>query len=357
MLLASFAGGLANFGWALALGFSLAVVMLYSLLVVASYPREALSLTVDPRRARAFKGEEVAVEVVLASKWRGSLAEFEVVSVPEGLELAMRGEKNRRTLTAGSRYAGVFSGVKAKMGVVEPMGIFERSEVHRLDLSFEFLPTFLLAKREPVTVSAVILGDYPAGRRGFGQEFHSVEAYTPSSSSRDILWKKLAKTPGEELMARVGEANIPEKLTVCFIEREGVGERGSPRWMDLASEAIARVGLPVISTGTRLRVLHVLGGTMEVAEAKEAEGLANILVGLWTDKGLKEKTMEGPDQADIIVTAEAETTSPETMALVLEKPTVLLAWTQQKKVARGSRVVFFTGHEDVSGLVMRVLSR
>lgn len=357
MVLVSLTGGIADFGWGLALGFALSLVVLASLLVVATFPQEALQLAVSSPRGREFKGGTVSVELFVTSKRGASLAVFDLTSVPDGLDAAITGEGLRRTLEVKSRFAGVFSGLKARVGVLDPLGIFSRSEVHELKFSTEFLPTFLLVRREPLQVSAAILGDYPAGRSGFGQEFYSAQMYAPGSSSRDILWKRQAKSPNGNLMARVGEANIPEKLTVCFVERRGVAERKSPQWMDLASEAIARVGLPVISSGTTLRLLHVLGDSVTVAEAKDAGGLANVLVDIWREDGQREKTGMRPGQADIIVTAEAEISEPETMGLVLQKPSVLLGWGRQKKGARGSSVVFFSGHEDVSGLVARVLSR
>jgi hypothetical protein len=357
MILVSLAGSLASFGWGLALGFALAVVVLVSLVAVVTFPKDALMLSVDSPRGRAFKGEEISAGLNISSKRGASLAQFELAQVPEGLEAAIVGDGAKRRLSVNSRYAGVFSGLKVRVGILDPLGIFARTEVHSVRLSFEFLPTFLLAKKEPMRVSAAILGDFPAGRGGYGQEFYSAEMYTPASSSRDIMWKRQAKLPNDSLMVRVGEANIPEKLTVCFIERLGVEDRRSPRWMDLASEAIARVGLPVVSTGTTLRLLHIVGETEVVAETKDAGGLANILIGLWSEGPPAVGSIESPRQADMIIVAETETASSDVMGLVLDKPSVLLGWGQQKKAARGSNVIFFSGREDVSGLVARVLSR
>ncbi|MDG6902546.1 MAG: hypothetical protein JRM80_11400 [Nitrososphaerota archaeon] len=348
---------MAGFGWGMALGFALAVVTLFSLLRVAAYPREAFALTVNQSRSRAFKGEKASMELLLASGRASPVAELEVVSFPDGLEVAMEGEGPRRVLTATSRYAGVFTGLKVRVGFTEPLALFSRTEVRELELSFEFLPASLLERREPLMVSAAILGDYPAGRRGFGQEFYSVEVYAPSSSSKDILWKRFAKLPGDVLMSRVGEANIPERLTVCFMEPRDKDERRTPRWMDLASEAIARVGLSVISTGTKLRLIHTVDGSSTSAEAKDVGELASALVGLWGDHGPKDRTKDGPASADLIIAPESEASTPEVMGAVMEKPAVLLAWGSQRKGARVAGVVFFTGQEDVSGLVAGVLSR
>ena len=357
MALVSLAAALASFGWGLALGFALAVVVVVSLFVVITLPKDALGLGASAPRGRAFKDERVTVELLLTSKKGSSLAQFDLSYVPDGLEASITGGGATRTLEVTSRYAGVFSGLKVRVGIMDPLGIFARNEVHDIKVSFEFLPTFLLAKNEPIRVTAAILGDYPAGRRGFGQEFYSAESYSQASSSKDILWKRQAKNPEEDLLVRVGEANIPERLTVCFLEKQMVPERKSPRWMDLASEAMARVGLSVISAGTTLRVVHVLGEETTVFEAKDPGSLANLLVDLWRDGRPREKWGDHPSLADMVVTAESETSSPDVMGLVQGKPSILLGWGQRKKGALGYGVVFFSGQEDVSGLVAAVLSR
>ena len=347
---------MAGFGWGLALGFTLAVVVIGSLTTLASFPKEALRVTAGTVRGKAFKGQSLSTPLLVDTKVGGALAQFDLVSIPDGLEATLIGEGGTRTLRVKSKFAGVYSGFKIRLGILDPLGIFERTEVHETKLSFEFIPTYLLAEREPLRVSAAMLGDYPAGRRGLGQEFYSAEPYSPTSNSRDIMWKRQAKAPGDSLMVRVGEANIPERLTACLIERQGVPKRRSPAWMDLASEAIARVGLPVISSGTTFRLLHVLGDKTSSREARDASGLADMIAWLWGSDEAREPSEERPAGADIIVTAMAETEAPEIMRLVLSKSSVLLGW-DRRGATLSSGIVFFSGREDVSGLVARVLGR
>jgi uncharacterized protein (DUF58 family) len=349
-------GASASFGWGLALGFSLALVSLASVLTLSALPKGAMELTVGPVQKRTFKGAEVSTSLTIGTVSGKDVAQLELAVVPEGLDASISGEGASRLLRASSRFAGVFGGLKVTVGVRDPLRIFVRKETYDLALAFEFLPTYLLARREPLRVSAAMLGDYPAGRGGFGQEFYSAEVYTPSSPSRDIMWKRQAKMPNDSLMVRVGEANIPEKLTVCFIERREVQGRSAPWWMDLASEALARVGLPVVASGTTLRLLHILEEKTTVAEARDPSELASLLVGLWRHDEAKEHTDSDPSEADIVVAREVETKDPRTFKLVLEKPSVILSG-GNRSAALGSSVVFFTGHEDVSGLVARVLSK
>lgn len=350
------AASLATFGWGLALGFSLAVVVLVSLLVVATFPKEALSLTTDASHCRAFKGAEATTNLSIGSNRGTALSEFDLAFIPEGLEVTVSGEGARRTLGVKSKFAGVYGGLKVRVGITDPLGVFARSEIHELPVRFEFLPISLLAAGVPLRVAPAMLGDFPAGRSGFGQEFYSAETYTSARSSRDIMWKRQARMPTDHLMVRVGEANIPERLTVCLLERRSLAERRSPRWMDLALEAMARVGLPVVSSGVTLRVLHVLGEGTTVSEARDTEQLASLLVSLWNDEADKATTEVRLSQADIMIVSEVETQAPDTMGLVLSKPSVILGW-GRRRVLGGSSVVFFSGHEDVSALVARVLSK
>jgi hypothetical protein len=349
-------GGLASFGWGLALGFSMGVISVVSALILIATPKEALELDIGPVRERMFKGEGTSASLRVGRSSERDAAEVELYAVPDGLEADLTGEGAERVLKVSSKFAGVFRGLKVKVGITDPLKLFVRKETHQLDLAFEFLPTYLLARREPLRVPAAMLGDYPGGRSGLGQEFYSAEMYTPSSPSRDILWKRQAKMPAEELMVRVGEANIPERLTACFIQRTESANRHAPWLMDLASEAIARVGLPVVSSGMRFRLLHLFEGKTTVAEARDLAGLANLLVSIWRDDVVKGWTDSEPGEADIIITAELETQDPAIRQLVVEKPSVILTW-GSKEVAGGSTVVFFTGHEEVRGLVARVLSK
>jgi hypothetical protein len=225
-----------------------------------------------------------------------------------------------------------------------------------LDLDAEFLPTSLLSKREKVLVSAAMLGDRPAGSRGSGQEFYSAELYDSSHDSKGILWKRQAMTEGDNLMVRVGEANIPESLTVCLLEAHRRTLKELPGWMDLASEAVSLIGLKTLDAGSSLRVIHQIEGVATVAEARDLRELAELLVGLWRDGVAKRIATVTPAEASIIMTGEAEMQNPAIFGLLLRKPSVVLSYTTQR-VAQGTRVVFFTGKESVSELVSGVLSR
>jgi hypothetical protein len=339
----------------MALGFSLALVSLASLGIAAAIPKRALSISVEETQMRAFKGGSVSTRLIGGER-RGRTFDIEVVKVPKGLEAKLEGKSPRWTLVATSKFAGVYNGLVLRVGLGDPLGLFVRYRIHELDLSFEFLPTFLLTTYEPMVIAATMLGDLPAGRRGVGQEFYSAEVYNSSYGSKDIMWKREAKFPSDRLFVRVGEANIPETVIVCFIERNDAAERDAPVWMDLVSEAIARVGVQVVSAGTTFRLVHELKGDARVAEAKTPSELADLIAWMWRSGVKRARTSEGPMDADIIVTGQAETRDPSIMGLVLDKPSVILAWGKRNPVV-GTNVAFFTGKEDFSALVSMVLSK
>lgn len=346
---------LGSFGWGLALGFALVFISVASVVFLQTISGEALKVTAGAARGRGFKGEALTVPLALGSKPGIVLSEFALVSVPDGVSGEIVGEGLERTLVMRSRFAGVYRGIRVRVGILDPLRIMARNETHEVAHVFEFLPTHLLSKTIPLSVSASMLGDYPAGRRGFGQEFYSAEVYSPSSSSRDILWKRLAKLPDGDPMVRVGEANIPETFTLCFVDSVKPVERASPTWMDLASEAVARVGLPVVTLGITFRLVHVVKDVSTVAEARNAEGLANLVMGLWRELGV-ESAQEGPEDADMLLVSQKGFEVPELFRLVLDKPTVVLSWGGRVGPV-GGKMVFFTGNEDVNALVTRVLSR
>lgn len=340
----------------MSLGAVLAFISLASLLLVLTLPGESLTFGLEGARRRVFKGHGIATELKVMKVPRWGIPQVALLEVPEGLLAEIEESGGKFRLSVSSKFAGAFSGLKVKMGIREPLGLYKRDEVREVKMVFEFLPSVLAPAREPMLISATMLGDFPAGRSGLGQEFYSAEAYTSSHSSKDIMWKRLAKSPGENLMARVGEANIPEKLTVSLIEQITAPKRANPSWKNLVSEAVARVGVPVVSIGSTLRLVHVLGKRKTVAEARSLPELADLVMSLWREDLPKKSTTEEPDEADIVVAGQEELTVPDTRGMVSRKPAVILSWGGPAAYA-GPKAVSFTGTEDISRLVVGVLSR
>lgn len=336
---------------------SLTSAAMATLIILRLSPRRAFEVKLGPGQHRTFKGEALSYPIVFEAPGGEVRAIVELLRVPEGAQGRLRtSPEHGHMLTVSSRFSGVFSGWALKIGILDPVGLFMRYEERRLDLAVEFLPRSLLAKREEVVVAAAMLGDRPAGSRGFGQEFYSAELYDSSHDSKGILWKRQAKYGGENLMVRVGEANIPETLTVCLLESQPRIPRELPGWMDRASEAISLIGLDVLDSGSYLKVVHQVGAGATSAEARDLKGLADLLTWLWRDYSDKPGAQGAPAEAGIIVTGETEMQDPGVFGLLLRKPTVVLSFSVGK-VSRSPQVVFFTGKENISALVSGVLSR
>lgn len=353
----SFAAALENYDWGLALALSLTAAAVISFVLLQLFPQKAFQVNPGPGQKRTFRGNALVCPLVFESPSEERRARIEILRVPEGAQarLQPRGEHGH-ALVVSSGLSGVFSGFSLKVGILDPIGLFNRYEEQRLELAAEFLPISLLTKREEVIVRAAMLGDRPAGSRGFGQEFYTAELYDSSHDSKGILWKRQAMLGSDILMVRVGEANIPETLTICLLESRKRISTELPGWMDLASEAISLIGLTVLDSGSYLRVIHQVGGEATASEARDLEGLADLIVWLWHDDITKQKTHDTAADAGIIVTGEAEIQNPEIFVLLLRKPSVVLSYTTQR-IVHYAEVIFFSGKENLGGLVSEVLSR
>ena len=350
-------GSLGSFEWGLALALSLAIVAVVSFVSLRLVPQRVFKVTLKDAPTRVFKGGTLEYPLVFASSREEQTAHVKLLTVPEGIhaDLVSDGEHGQ-ILTLTSRFSGAYSGFSLKVGVYDPIGILVRYEERKLDLVAEFLPLSLLAPRSEISVAAAILGDRPGGSRGSGQEFYAAEPYDSAHESKGILWKRLAESQGNNLMVRVGEANIPETLTICFLESQRRPPKQLPPWMDLASEAISVIGLTIIGTRSTVRIIHQEGKEATVDEARDISGLADSLAWIWRDDVHKERTTETATDAGIVITGEAEIQDPSIFALLSRKPSVVLSYSSSR-VTRGAGVVFFTGNENISGLVYQVMSR
>ena len=350
-------GSLGSFEWGLALALSLTIVAVVSFASLRLVPRVAFEVSLKDAPTRAFKGGTLEFPLVFHPARDGQGVHVKLLTVPEGVKADLvRDSERGQILTMTSRFSGAYSGFSLKVGVYDPIGVFVRYEERKLNLVAEFLPLSLLAPRSEISVAAAILGDRPGGSRGSGQEFYAAEPYDSAHESKGILWKRLAESQGNNLMVRVGEANIPETLTICFLESQHRPPKQLPPWMDLASEAISIIGLTIIGTRSTMRIIHQEGNVATVDEATSLTSLADALAWIWRDDLHKERTTATAADAGIVITGEAEIQDPSIFTLLARKPSVVLSYSSSR-VTRGAGVVFFTGNENISGLVYQVMSR
>jgi len=350
-------GSLGSFEWGMALALSLTTVAVVSFVSLRLVPLRVFEVNLEKATTRTFKGGTLEYPLVFRSPRDEQVAHVKLLTVPEGIHADLVPDGKRgQILALTSKFSGAYSGFSLKVGVYDAIGVFVRYEERKLDLVAEFLPLSLLAPRSEISVAAAILGDRPGGSRGSGQEFYAAEPYDSAHESKGILWKRLAESQENDLMVRVGEANIPETLTICFLESQSRPRKQLPPWMDLASEAISIIGLTIIGTRSTMRIIHQVGKEATVEEARDLSGLADALAWIWRDDVQKERTTEAATDAGIVITGEAEILDPSIFALLARKPSVVLSYSSSR-VTRGAGVVFFTGNENISGLVYQVMSR
>jgi len=338
------------------LGFSVAAAGLISVVLLKFSPSHTFSVRAEEPRLRVLKGEEAEIDLKVKSPMGFEESEVSLAGAPEGLKLELRRKTERFcTVVASSRFSGVYRNLKVRLSFPDFLGIAERYEERELELTLEFLPRSLLLEPARVNMAPLTLGEIPANRIGLAQEFYGAERYNLSQEVKDILWKRLARFASTSPMVRVREANTPELLTVCVLERIERGGLEYYRWMDLVCEAVARVGSAVIGIGVRLRLVRDTREWRTVAEAHDLESLADCTMAVW--QGIDQKSTDyGPESASIIIAGEAELNSAEGLGLAGSKPTVVISLGPTYR-QQNPNLLVFTGSEDLSGLVGLVLSR
>ena len=338
------------------MGLALGAMSLLALAFVAFYPKQELDLLAEPARVRGFKGETCTATLKLGTRTTSARARLDLTDVPAGVEAGLQENDGMYVLTVKSPFAGLFNRFKVEVGVGDPLGIFARKEARQLQLAFEFLPLSLLMERRQVRVAPLVTGDRPAGKRGFGQEYFSAETSNSPHSARDILWRRQARSTSNELMVRVGEANLPENLSIGLAEPNNRSQRENPRWVDLVSEAVASLGRPIVTAGSTLTVIHAIEDRTTISQARNEAELADLVVWLWRDDIPKQESAAPLNRADLIVLAQWETSSLANQILLRNKPAVLLSWSP-RATSQHSRVAIFSGHEDLGWLVARTAGR
>lgn len=354
----SIVSAFANLTLALALSLTLSVVAVMSLVALRSTPQGTLEVSLSPRSPRGFKGEVQEVVVKLGSpRRRWGIPRLVSVAPPKGVEVTFErvGEGTYRLLFQ-TKFAGRFTGLTTRVEMPDAFALFSRVE-ESVNAGFviDSLPTGLLVPMPVVGLSAVSLGDSPAGSRGQGQEFFSVELYDPSNDVRDIIWRRVASMPDDKLVVRLKEANIPEVLRVGFVETEQRGD-GLPRWMDLVTEAMARVARSIMGAGVRVRIVSERGRSTSSFEVSSLARLADAVMEVWTTAAPETHREGSLGDSDIIITGTKELSNPTVALMVSRTPSVVIS-EERSEGTIGANAVVYTGKEDVGRIVQTVLTR
>jgi len=338
----------------ISLGFLLAVVAAESLALL-SFARLS-SATIIPARVRTFKHERATATLRVGSvrsKLMGS-RKFVLVT-PYGLECAMgEFQEGSRTLTLEPSKAGRFENLSLKLVDEDILGLFARETVVQLDeFVLESLPSSLRAPARQILISPISLGDIPAGRRGGGQEMHAVEEYHPGLDAKDLIWRRVAQSPTEELVSRSRESSIRRSVSLG-ITLAWKSEESRAVLLDLAAEALAQVSKSLLDLGIAVRISFVSHGRITSIESSSLAELAESILTMTAadNGGIAPEAISTSD----VVLAEKENFFEERKSTWLSRtgPVLLISLTPTSRVGRDMLFVF-TGREDLTDLVESVI--
>jgi uncharacterized protein (DUF58 family) len=336
----------------LSLGFSLAVLAAASLVLARS--GGASSVRLEPEKVRCFKHEKVPVTLRqggIGSRWGGP-RELSLLT-PYGLSCSPAGSGTTADgVVLEPSMAGLFDNLSLKLRSNDLLGLAVREELVPLrGFVLESLPVSLRTPAPSVTVSPLTIGDNPAGRRGGGQELYAVEQYHTSLDARDVLWKRVASSPLEELVSRTREANLPREVTVGVLLGWS-SDIQRAKLLDLASEAVAQVGKTLLGLGATVRVAFLAGGRAVSTTASDVGALATAVLELSRMDNLGLGGLPHLPKFDLLVSElnDFRNGPPRPRGA----PVLLLSESQAWADPR-SNLAVFTGREDLSTLTARVL--
>lgn len=339
------------------LGLALAVMAVISTGILAFAAERGITTTVEEDHIRIFKGEESAVTVGLESRgseWTG----FRLISCDFGSVQATRTETDERgkiKFSFSGKYAARSRGLRIRFAMSDVLGLLQiEHEVVHDALVLDVLPRSLLTLVVSGTVPALGLGERPAGYPGQGQELYGVDYYHSSTDAKDIIWKMVAKSPGETLVERVRESNVRESVrlgVLQVVERQGEDRQ---RWMDILCEGLASMGKEVLEMGVKLTVLYRSEDSLVMKRISDVDELADAIMSYSTSSP-SSQIADVIRRSDLVVTGFRELERGGIAGALSTKPTLIISETGSSPMVFGKRSVVYSGRENLLPLLRRVL--
>ncbi len=250
------------------------------------------------------------------------------------------------------RFAGAFVVTAASLGAHDALGAYVSERDVPLELRVECLPLALLTPDEPFRLSPITVGENPVGRKGTGQELYAVEEYHANADSKDILWKRVARAGDDSIPVRVRETNLRTRVTM-ELRLQWSSEVERTKRMDLALEAIARIGKVLLSAGTELEVVYPSQGSMGSSRARTRRELAELLIEVSGASASDHSGLQDIRDCDLLV---ASVDTMTTLSGRHTTPTLVVSDGAENPDLPVDAFVF-TGGEDLSALTLLVLDR
>lgn len=339
----------------------MAVMGVASLALLTYASRANVEVVMENPWVRAFKGEESSAVIVVrtsARRWLGS----QVISFSVGNAQVTGSESlgpDRVRLRFVGRYAGRSTAVRAKVALSDPLRLYLRlRQVDYSEFQLDILPDSLLAPARQRRLPIASLGELPAGSPGTGQELYALGVYHPSTDTKDIIWRRVARATDDALVARVRESNVKDVVRVVILQAaEREGEVWSA-WMDLVCEGLASLGKEILQIGASLQIVYSLadGGLV----TKEVRGLDDLAEALMVYSTTRRSPEGGGEEilgrSDFMVTGLLELEDPRIAAFVLNRPALLIS-ERASPVSLGNRSTIFSGRENLLPFMRKIMER
>lgn len=277
---------------------------------------------------------------------------------PAGVETIANDSGESLSFTFRPKYAGRFRGLSVTFEFLDPLGLYRKSlEMIRDDFIIDCYPISLLLNVRQTAPISLALGEKAGRTHGSGQEFYSIDEYSTSVERKNIYWKKIASLPDERLLVKIREANIPQFLSLGLI-RTVDRESGELEWMDLACEASGALGMNIFSLGCGVILIFCSEGRVVKLEATDVMEFCENLMGMSRSQMLDdEQTSEILHESEICITGLKELEEDLLAMEVARKPSLLIVDKASYPKRVGNLSLIYTGKEDVSDLVNRVIRR
>ena len=387
---------------ALALAFAMALSALASQILLATSSGRNISIRMEDPQVTVFKGEHVLRRLVIVSR-RKRFVSVEASSVegPEGVDISVVSQaQDSLSLSFVPHFSGRFQGIVVTFELRDALQLFRKRMVFAVnDFTLNSLPNSLTAEVRVARPMALALGERAGRTRGSGQEFYAVDEYHPETEKKDILWKKVARLPGDHLVARIRESNIPKALRIALIrtqpidaferKRNGgallsttnsrIDTRESSResraqierltWIDRACEGAGALGKMLISIGCDVELVYASrmssttgsmngDGGIASAYALDLQELSRAIMEMSTcayaDLSLCGEMILN---SDICITGTRDLENETFAREVSRKPALLIEEEGSVPASVGEVAILYSGTEDVSRLIYAVVSR
>jgi hypothetical protein len=364
------------------LGISLVVMGVISVAIFELARSGGVDVSMEGRRVSCFKGEEYEIVVTIDARstdW--------IVSAPPTVKIKTGKLLKTEPLVDGrmrlqflARFAGRADGIEVGISLTDPLRLLKKlEEVAHPPFIVDTLPVSLLAPSIPRRLTIFGFGDQPTGYPGPGHELYGLDEYR-AGDTKDIIWKRVAKSSTEALTARVREANVREVVKVGVVQFAQRGEEDQAAWMDRVCEALGKAGKDVIEMGAVFTVLyHSLprgrGGQgaledqeippeLKQSSATDVVELAEVVMSSSLASGSREGIEPLVDNSDLVITGLRELEDMKIAKMVSQRPLVIVSEggegasppaSAPYTLGRGS--IVFTGQENLFPLIRKVLER